>query len=80
MAALIRSRKEKTKKANAITCLFLDIGGVLLTDGWDHNARKRAATSFKLKWTHMEARHQLTWLQKEDLNFEEKKLVPHCWL
>jgi putative hydrolase of the HAD superfamily len=44
VAALIQSRKEKTmKKANAITCLFLDIGGVLLTDGWDHNARKRAA-------------------------------------
>ena len=33
------------KKATAITCLFLDIGGVLLTDGWDHHARKRAATS-----------------------------------
>ena len=26
-----------------ITTLFLDIGGVLLTDGWDHHARKRAA-------------------------------------
>jgi putative hydrolase of the HAD superfamily len=23
--------------------MFLDIGGVLLTDGWDHHARKRAA-------------------------------------
>ena len=29
--------------------LFLDIGGVLLTDGWDHHARKRAATNFKLE-------------------------------
>jgi hypothetical protein len=28
------------KKATAITCVFLDIGGVLLTDGWDHHARK----------------------------------------
>ena len=26
------------KKANEITCLFLDIGGVLLTNGWDHDA------------------------------------------
>ena len=31
------------KTAAPITALFLDIGGVLLTDGWDHNARKRAA-------------------------------------
>ena len=28
-----------------ITALFLDIGGVLLTNGWDHLARKRAVTS-----------------------------------
>jgi len=35
MAAMMRSAKERTmKKAAAITCLFLDIGGVLLTDGW----------------------------------------------
>ena len=38
------------KKAPAITGLFLDIGGVLLTNGWDHHARKRAARNFKLKW------------------------------
>jgi hypothetical protein len=36
------------KKATAITCVFLDIGGVLLTDGWDRHARKRATTSLKL--------------------------------
>lgn len=46
---MIRSTEEKTmKKATAITCVFLDIGGVLLTNGWDHHARKRAATNFKL--------------------------------
>jgi len=48
------------KKATAITCVFLDIGGVLLTDGWDHHARKRAAMNFKLKWAETEARHHLT--------------------
>ena len=32
------------KKAIAIACVFLDIGGVLLTDGWDHHARKPAVT------------------------------------
>jgi putative hydrolase of the HAD superfamily len=48
-------------KAPAITCLFLDIGGVLLTDGWDRHARKRAVTHFKLEAAEMEDRHQLTW-------------------
>ena len=44
----------------AITCLFVDIGGVLLTNGWDHHARKRAATHFKLDRADMEDRHHLT--------------------
>jgi putative hydrolase of the HAD superfamily len=48
------------KKTTAISCAFLDIGGVLLTDGWDHLARKRAATNFKLEWAEMEERHHLT--------------------
>jgi len=48
------------KKAAAITCAFLDIGGVVLTDGWDHVARRRAAASFKLEWAGMEERHRLT--------------------
>ena len=47
------------KKTTAITCLLLDIGGVLLTDGWDHLARKRAAAHFKLDRAEMEDRHRL---------------------
>ena len=47
------------KKASEITCLFLDIGGVLLTDGWGHLARKQAAANFALDWTEMEDRHRL---------------------
>ena len=46
--------------ATAITCLFVDIGGVLLTNGWDHLARQRAATHFNLKLADMEDRHHLT--------------------
>jgi len=43
---MIRSTEEQTmKKATAIPCVFLDIGGVLLTNGWDHHARTRAATT-----------------------------------
>lgn len=40
--------------------LFIDIGGVLLTNGWDHHARRRAAKEFKLDWAEMEVRHRLT--------------------
>ena len=47
------------KEATAITCAFLDVGDVLLTDGGDHLARKRAAKHFKLEWADMQARHQL---------------------
>ena len=58
------------KRAIPITTLFLDVGGVLLTDGWDHHARKRAAKNFKLEWIEMEDRHQLNF----DI-YEEGKLT-----
>jgi hypothetical protein len=32
------------KEPTAIACVFLDIGGVLLTNGRDHHARIRAAS------------------------------------
>jgi HAD superfamily hydrolase (TIGR01509 family) len=68
---MIRSTEEKAmKKATAITCLFLDIGGVLLTNGWDHHARSRAATNFKLQLAEMENRHHLTFD-----TYEEGKLT-----
>jgi len=43
-----------------ITTLFLDIGGVLLTNGWDHNIRMRAAEKFELDYEEMNERHHLT--------------------
>ena len=43
-----------------ITTLFLDIGGVLLTNGWDHNIRKSAAGKFGLDYEEMNERHHLT--------------------
>jgi len=60
----------KKKRAIPITTLFLDIGGVLLTNGWDHHARKRAATHFKLAWVEMEDRHRLN-----SATYEEGKLT-----
>ncbi len=40
-----------------ITHLFVDIGGVLLTDGWAHKYRKSAAKEFDLNPGEMEKRH-----------------------
>ncbi len=45
------------KTAKKVTTLFLDIGGVLLTNGWDNQARKRAAKTFALDLQEMEQRH-----------------------
>ncbi len=61
------------KKATAISCVFVDVGGVLLTNGWDHHARERAATNFKLDLTEMEDRHHLTFDTHEEgkLTLEE---------
>jgi putative hydrolase of the HAD superfamily len=44
----------------AITALFLDLGGVLLTNGWDRNARELAAKTFHLDSKEMSDRHHLT--------------------
>jgi putative hydrolase of the HAD superfamily len=43
-----------------VKTLFLDIGGVLLTDGWNRDSRRRAAQAFGLDWAEMEERHGLT--------------------
>ena len=61
------------KKTTAITCVFLDIGGVLLTDGFDHNARQQAAANFDLDLAEMEERHHLTFAAYEEgkLTMEE---------
>jgi putative hydrolase of the HAD superfamily len=45
---------------SSITTLFLDIGGVLLTNGWDNNTRKRAAVKYGLDFDEMNERHHLT--------------------
>jgi len=47
-------------KPAGITTLFLDIGGVLLTNGWDTNIRKSAADKFGLDYDEMNERHHLT--------------------
>ena len=46
--------------SSPVTTLFLDIGGVLLTNGWDHTIRTHAAEKFGLDYDEMNERHHLT--------------------
>jgi putative hydrolase of the HAD superfamily len=48
MAAMIHSK---------IKCLFVDVGGVLLTDGWSHGASKLAVKKFNLDLEELNKRH-----------------------
>ncbi len=40
--------------------LFVDVGGVLATNGWDHNLRALAAKTFRLDFQEMDVRHKET--------------------
>jgi putative hydrolase of the HAD superfamily len=59
--------------APQITHLFLDIGGVLLTNGWDRHSRRDAAEKFGLNYDEMDERHHLTFDTYEEgkLSLEE---------
>jgi putative hydrolase of the HAD superfamily len=61
--------------SSPITTLFLDIGGVLLTNGWDRNSRRRAAEKFNLDYEEFNERHHLTFD-----TFEEGKLTLNQYL
>ena len=45
----------------AITHLFTDLGGVLLTNGWDRSLRKLVASRFGIDAAEMDERHHLTY-------------------
>jgi len=42
-----------------LTTVFWDIGGVILTNGWDHNSRAEAAKAFQFDWDEFRERHDL---------------------
>ncbi len=56
--------------SNLITTLFLDIGDVLLSNGWGHESRQAAAKAFDLDYSEMQSRHKLMMA-----TFEEGKLT-----
>jgi putative hydrolase of the HAD superfamily len=43
-----------------ITTVFSDIGGVLLTNGWDRGSRRLAADKFQFDWEEFQDRHDLS--------------------
>lgn len=55
----------------------MDIGGVLLSDGWDHPARKRAVKKFKPEAVEMEARHQMVFDTYEEGKLTENEYLDH---
>jgi putative hydrolase of the HAD superfamily len=42
-----------------VTALFWDVGGVILSNGWDRAARSAAAKKFGLDWEEFQDRHDL---------------------
>ena len=57
-------------QTDRITTIFTDVGGVLLTNGWDRNARKLACQTFHLDYEELNERHHLTFD-----TYEEGKLT-----
>ncbi len=48
------------KKNDLFKTLFVDIGGVMLTNGWGHLSRKLAAQAFGLNLEELNKRHKVT--------------------
>jgi putative hydrolase of the HAD superfamily len=66
----LKKEEEPMTEKTAIKVLFLDVGGVLLTNGWDRHMRRRAAEKFGLDHEEMDERHHLTFD-----TYEEGKLT-----
>jgi putative hydrolase of the HAD superfamily len=45
------------RQVSAVKIIFLDIGGVLLSNGWGHESRQKAAQTFGLDYEEMDALH-----------------------
>ncbi len=56
-----------------IKALFLDVGGVLMSNGWDHRLRQKTAEKFGIEYDEMDRRHQLIFNTYEigKLTFDE---------
>ena len=50
----------KDQSSAPVTALFLDVGGVMLTNGWDRKSREAAAKKFGLDLDELNDRHRMT--------------------
>ena len=62
-------------KSIPVTTLFLDIGGVLLSNGWGHVSRRAAADVFNLDFDEMDERHHVI-----QITYEEGKITLNEYL
>jgi len=63
------------KKLIPVTTLFLDIGGVMLSNGWGHESRRAAAHVFNLDFDEMNERHHVI-----QITYEEGKITLNEYL
>ena len=63
------------KKLIPVTTLFLDIGGVMLSNGWGHESRRSAADVFNLDFDEMDERHHVI-----QVTYEEGKITLNEYL
>ena len=49
----------KDQSSAPVTALFLDVGGVMLTNGWDRKSREAAAKKFGLDLDELNDRHRM---------------------
>jgi putative hydrolase of the HAD superfamily len=57
-------------KSISLTTFFLDIGGVMLSNGWGHESRRSAADVFNLDFDKMDERHHVI-----QVTYEEGKIT-----
>lgn len=64
---------KEQEQTGAITTLFLDIGGVLLSNGWGHESRYLAAETFSIDREEMENRHRMAFdtYEMDKMSFDE---------
>jgi putative hydrolase of the HAD superfamily len=65
----------KKNKLVSVTTLFLDIGGVMLSNGWGHESRRSAADVFNLDFNDMDERHHVI-----QITYEEGKITLNEYL
>jgi putative hydrolase of the HAD superfamily len=59
----------------AVTTIFLDIGGVLLTNGWGRENRRQVASDLGLDFAEMDERHHLTFDTYEEGKLSQKEYL-----